>query len=156
MGKSCEYALAILQGKMTLADVPSRYKAKVSNTLTDSAKLLEYAKLKQWEIIKEKRDSLESGGCPFMDSVLDSDVRSVTKLNVLVDATKIAGEDFTIVWTMQDGTSKLLTYNDILSIPIALAQWSNTLHKKARVYYERIYAAKTIDEVLEVEWEGTV
>lgn len=150
-----EYAIKIICNKMTLEDVPIMFREKTQNLVADPAQLLEYSKTKKWNEIKTIRDTKETSGCPFKGSVLDSDERSVTKINTAVQSAQIYGENFSIDWTMQDNSVITLTYEDMLAVPLALASWSNYLHQHARGLKAQIDSATTIQDVLAVEWGET-
>ena len=156
-----DYAAEVLAGNMsievseTLPIIPTRYKVEVSEYVNNKAEeILEYIRNKKWEEIKKARNDAETSGCPFKDKILDSDQRSVTKINVMIEAAKQVGESFTIDWTMQDNSVLTLTYEDALSIPLILAQYSNQLHEKARVYREKIYSETNIKNIMNIKWEN--
>lgn len=155
-----DYAAEVLAGNMsievseTLPIIPTRYKVEVSEYVNNKAEeILEYIRNKKWEEIKKARNDAETSGCPFKDKILDSDQRSVTKINVMIEAAKQVGESFTIEWTMQDNSVLTLTYEDALSIPLILAQYSNLLHEKARIYREQIYNETNIKNIMNIKWE---
>lgn len=147
-----EYAIKILTGEIQVADVPIMFRAKAQALVENQTELLEYARNKKWNEIKSTRDKLEESGCPFKDKMLDSDARSVIKINTMVEAAKQTGESFTIEWTMQDNSVLLLTYEDAISIPITLAVYSNSLHEQARLYREKIYSTNDIGEIMSIVW----
>ena len=156
-----DFAAQVLAGLMTLESseaslpvVPLQYKEEVSDyVINKSDEILEYVRNKKWTEIKKNRDNTETSGCPFKDKILDSDQRSVTKINVMIEAAKQVGESFTIDWTMQDNSVLTLTYEDALSIPLILAQYSNLLHEKARTYREQIYNETNIKNIMNIKWE---
>lgn len=148
-----EYAIDIICGNVAAEDVPVMFREKAQALAEAPAQLLEYAQNKKWEEIKALRDSKETAGCPFKDRVIDSDERSVTKINTAVQAAQIYGEDFSIDWTMQDNSVMTLNYTEMLSVPLALAEWSNYLHQKARKIKEQIYAENDIAAIMAIGWD---
>ena len=46
-----------------------------------------------------------------------------------------------------------LTYSDLLSIPLIAANYSNELHKKARIYRDKIYNETDIKAIAKIKWE---
>lgn len=114
---------------------------------------LEEVKAAKWEEIKSARDNAEQSGCPYMDSILDSDSLSVQRINTAVQAAQVVGESFAVDWTMQDNTVIHMTYADVLGMPAALAVFSNDLHQKARGLRERINEAETAEEVEAITWQ---
>lgn len=113
---------------------------------------LDEVKAARWKAIRQDRDNAEQAGCPYMDSVLDSDSLSVQRINTAVQAAQVIGESFAVDWTMQDNSVIHMTYADVLGMPAALAAFSNELHTKARGLRERIEAAETVEEVNAIVW----
>lgn len=148
-----KYAVDVILGEIDLKDVPIMFREKTSDLLDNfPEKVLQYAQNLKWAEIKSTRDAKEVSGCPFKGSILDSDERSVTKINTAVNAAQVYGEGFVINWTMQDNSVMALTYEDMLAVPLALATWSNYLHQKARSIYEEIYNSDDVISVMKIGW----
>lgn len=148
-----EYALKVILGKMTIEEVPVMFRQKTSDLIAEQVEILGYAKTKQWEQIKSARDIAETAGLPFKGSVLDYDMRSAFKLEIAQQAAQTIGDTFKIDWTMKDNSVMTLTLEDLISIPLIAAQYSNSLHEKARQYHNQINDAKTVQEAVSVIWE---
>lgn len=151
-GMECDYAIKVLCGEMSIDDVPIMFKEKAKYYVEHPEDVINEARSKKWDEIKAIRNSKETSGCPFKGSVIDSDERSVTKINTAVQTAMVVGESFTIDWTMQDNSVMTLTYSDILSIPVALAAYSNYLHEHARVIREKIYSTNEVPAVMAIDW----
>lgn len=147
-----EYAIKLALGITALEDIPIMFRDKASD-LQNTEELLEYVRSKQWEEIKVNRDNAEASGLPFKDKILDYDMRSAFKLDIAMETAKQVGECFSIDWTMQDNTVMTLTYSDLLSIPLIAANYSNELHKKARIYRDKIYNETDIKAIAKIKWE---
>lgn len=147
-----EYAIKLALGITALEDIPIMFRDKASD-LQNTEELLEYVRSKQWEEIKVNRDNAEISGLPFKDKILDYDMRSAFKLGIAMETAKQVGEGFSIDWTMQDNTVMTLTYSDLLSIPLIAANYSNELHKKARIYRDKIYNETDIKAIAKIKWE---
>jgi len=147
-----EYAIKLALGITALEDIPIMFRDKASD-LQNTEELLEYVRSKQWEEIKVNRDNAETSGLPFKDKILDYDMRSAFKLDIAMETAKQVGEGFSIDWTMQDNTVMTLTYSDLLSIPLIAANYSNELHKKARIYRDKIYNETDIKAIAKIKWE---
>lgn len=117
------------------------------------APTLDEIKTLKWNEIKAERDKAEQSGCPYMDSILDSDSLSVQRINTAVQAAQVVGDSFAVDWTMQDNTVIHMTYADVLGMPAALAVFSNDLHEKARGLREQINEAETAAEVEAITWQ---
>ena len=154
-----EYALMLVMGIKQINDIPIMFRAKAQE-LQDSVELLQYAKDKQWNIIKEKRNEVEQAGLPFKGKVLDYDMLSVIRLNqakdglnALINNGTMTKDKAVIDWTMQDNTVMKLTIDDLESIPIYAVQYSNELHQKARKLRDMIDNAKDIKSILAINWQ---
>lgn len=116
---------------------------------------LEEIKLAKWEEIKLARDTEEQAGLPYMGKVVDSDTLSVQRLTIASQNAQIAlalGQDFVIDWTCKDNSVLKMTAKDLIGIPPALAQFSDSLHQKARKLRGQIDEAETIEEVENIKW----
>lgn len=113
----------------------------------------------RWETIKAKRDSLEAVAFPYMGKMLQSDERSVIRLNTSIQAAQIAqsqGTEFEpIMWQCLDNTGLLLDMNGFLGIPDALKVYSLELFTIAQQLRARIYNATTPEAVAEIHWPTT-
>lgn len=116
---------------------------------------LEDAKQQKWFDIKMKRDSEERSPLPFLNKLLDFDSISSERLAWAIDAARtavMAGQSFSVEWTCTDNSVLPMTEQDILGIPIAVAQRSDTLHKKARAMKAQIDSATTKEDVYAITW----
>ncbi len=109
----------------------------------------------KWANIKERRDTLEQSGLPYMGKVLDSDILSVQRIAIAVQAAQAARSaeiDFTVDWTCADNSVLTMTAEQVVGIPVALAQYSDNLHQIARGLREQIEAAQTAEELAMIIW----
>ena len=100
------------------------------------------------------RDQRESAGFAYMGKVIDSDPRSVLRINTLAmtaQAALASEQPFAIDWTCQDNSALALDAMAAIGMPAALAMWANTLHQHARGLKDLIDAAQTPDELQEIE-----
>lgn len=119
---------------------------------------LEELKAGKWAEIKAERDKREQSGVPYMGKVLDSDTLSVQRISIAVQAAQAAlaaGQDFAIDWTCADNTTLNMTAEQVIGIPVALAQYSNSLHEKARLLRVAINNAESVEEVEAIQWQDT-
>lgn len=108
-----------------------------------------------WMDIKAARDIAEVAGCPYMGKVLDNDSVSIQRINTQAQAAQLAltlKQPFGVAWTMQNNSIVIMTAQDILGMPLAIANYSNRLHGISRKLRESIdiivaeYEQKTITE----------
>jgi hypothetical protein len=117
-------------------------------TLADS-------KAARWSEIKRQRDLLEASGFPYMGKAIDSDPRSVQRINTVVQAAQAAigvGQAFTIVWTCADNTLLMLDAAAVLGMPVALALYADALHQTCKTLRTQIAASTTVAEVEAITW----
>ena len=117
---------------------------------------LEAAQTDLWATTRNKRDSLEAGGFPYMGHPLDSDPRSVQRINTAVQAAQAAlqaSQPFQIGWTCMDDHTLDLDAVAMISMPVALALTANALHVTAKAFKVRIHAATSIEEIETIEAE---
>lgn len=115
----------------------------------------EELKANKWSEIKALRDKIEQSGCPFKDTFIDSDLISVSRINVACIAAQAAltsGQEFSIDWTMKDNSTRKLTAVEVIEMSSALASWSNTCHEKGRLLREQIEAATTVEDLEKIKW----
>lgn len=116
---------------------------------------LDELKIKKWAEIKALRDKIEQSGCPFKDTFIDSDLISVSRINVACIAAQAAlssGQEFSIDWTMKDNSTRKLSAVEVIEMSSALASWSNTCHEKGRLLREQIEAATTVEDLEKIKW----
>lgn len=120
---------------------------------------VELAELKaaKWQKIKTTRDQKEQAGLPYMGKILDSDALSIQRITTAVQAAQMAvslQQEFSVNWTTQDNSILVMTAQDVLAIPLALAKYSDSLHAKARSLREKIDKAATQEEVDAISWDS--
>lgn len=67
-------------------------------------------------------------------------------------AAQLAPADFSIEWTCRDNSIITLSRDQLIQMPLIMAQASNTLHEKARTLKAQIDAATSIEEIEAVAW----
>lgn len=100
--------------------------------------------------INNIRNTKESSGFSYLGKIFDSDDKSVLRIygaNDLAMKSKNARADFEIEWTCQDNSKIILNADEMMGVPVALAQFSNALHQKASEIKEAIMNASTKEEV---------
>lgn len=116
---------------------------------------LDDAKAAQWAVIKTERDRREVEPLPYLEKVLDFDDVSSKRLTWAIDAARTAltqGLPFEVEWTCYDNSVLTMSANDIIGIPLAVAQRSDSLHQIARNLREDIYSKNTVEEVKAIVW----
>lgn len=120
-------------------------------------KELNYCKSELVARINEKRDSIEAGGFPYLGKVLDSDPRSVQRINTAVQAAQAAvaaGVPFGIDWVCADNSVVTLDAAGMIGAPVALATYANQAHTFARTLKDQANAALTIAELEAIDIEA--
>ncbi len=127
----------------------------VDGALVDRPLSLAEIKAARWSEVKRQRDLLEASGFPYLGKRLDSDARSVQRINTAVQAAQAAlaaGAAFPIVWTCADNSLLVLNAEGVVGMPVALALYADQLHQVAKGLRMQIDAATTPAEVQAVAW----
>jgi hypothetical protein len=133
-----------LQAWRTMAGTPER--------------TLEQVKADKTAQINSIRDTLEQTSFPYLDTDFDSNPISVSRIAIAVQAAQAAlgaEVEFEIEWTDKHNNVLTLSAIDMVSMPVALANYANTLHQHAKTKKTLINAATTITEVEAISW-GTI
>lgn len=112
-------------------------------------------KAAHWGEMKRQRNLLEASGFPYLGKRLDSDARSVQRINTAVQAAQAAmalDKPFSIVWTCADNSLLTLDGPGLLGVPVALATYADQLHQTCKTLRARIEAATTPAAVQAVAW----
>lgn len=120
-------------------------------------KSLEELKTEKRAGINQARDEAEQGGFEYMGKIFDSDQVSCQRMSMAAQAMSMVAmseETPTITWTCQDNTTIELNAQQLLGLVVALAEWSNSCHKKATELKSRIDLATTEDELNQIVWEN--
>lgn len=88
--------------------------------------------------INKARDAEEEAGFDYLGKRFDSDAQAIKRLYGAAMAAQaamaggVSGGDAMVTWTCADGSTIDLTYAQMATIPLAMAQVSGALHIKAR------------------------
>ncbi len=121
------------------------------------AQAFEKNKEKKRAEINAARDAAEQGGFFYMGKTFDSDVVSCIRIQGAAQSMQAASmvEDVpSITWTCKDNTTIELTAQELLGLSVALAEWSNTCHKKATELKAQIELANTQEELEKITWNA--
>jgi hypothetical protein len=115
-------------------------------------------KTARWSEMKRHRDLLEASGFPYLAKTIDSDSRSVQRINTAVQAAQAAigaGQPFPIVWTCADNSLLDLDAVGVVGMPVALAMYADHLHQIAKGLRSQIEAAANAAQVQAVVWPNS-
>lgn len=116
---------------------------------------LEVLKIFKWTEIKNERDRRERFPLDYLEKQFDFDDISSQRLQWAIDAARSAlflGGTFVITWTCYDNTTIDLIAEQVIGIPIAVAQRTDNLHQAARALREQIETAETVEELEAITW----
>lgn len=116
---------------------------------------LEELKVAKWDEIKAERDRRERLPLDYLTKQFDFDDISSQRLQWAIDAARSAlflGETFVITWTCYDNSTIDLTAEQVIGIPIAVAQRTDSLHQTARALREQIEVAETVEALEAIVW----
>jgi hypothetical protein len=124
--------------------------------LPDDMTALRIAQDGRWAAIRAERDRREAAGFPYLRKLIDSDSLSVQRITTATQSAQAAiaiGAEFSVDWTCADNSVLTLNAEQMLGMPVALADHANALHVTARVLRAEIEAAETPDEVEAITWD---
>ena len=107
------------------------------------------------ERINLSRNAAERRGFEAFGRLFDSDDKSVQRISLAAQAASIAkqlGNTIAIEWTCADNSVVLLNEDQLLSLPMILAQSGDALHQKARGLKAQIMQTKTLEEINSITW----
>lgn len=150
--------------------------------VVDRIETLEEAQERVWTMVKRKRASLELNGIPTTFGVIDSDDRSMRRMDNILGAailskvasvppeklqrlslfTKGAKPEFKVRIKKKDNTSVDLNADDFIQANLEMVSYMSALHDYADELYNRIYAPdvtlrklKNIEEKINQSWVGS-
>ena len=116
---------------------------------------LEKAKQRKWIALKSYRDALEFSGFEWDGSRFDSDPVSQSRIQGGVQLAQIAtqsGQPFSIDWTLQNNTVRVLNGIEMVQVGLALGTYVQLIHGIARNLRTQLEAATTFEQVDQVNW----
>jgi len=116
---------------------------------------LQDLKALKWSEIRQARDRQEANHFPYLGRLIDSDARSVQRITTAVqsaDAAQRGGVAFLISWTCADNSTLTLDAQAMQGMPVALAQYADSLHQEARALHAQIEAATTAAQLDTIAW----
>ena len=109
----------------------------------------------KWLVIRASRDAELRTPLLYMGKLLDFDKDSSERLTYATNAAivlKSVGQVFSTVWTTHDGSPLVMTGDDLMGIPVAVAARANILFIKGRTLSDEIMAATTQADLDLVVW----
>jgi hypothetical protein len=116
---------------------------------------LDELKTARWAAIKQMRDRLETEGFVYLGNLLQSDARSVLRINTRAQAAREAidaGQELLTYWKATDNTLMPLDAQQMAAMPGALSEHANHLHTVAGFLLAQIEAAETPEELATIVW----
>lgn len=102
--------------------------------------------------INELRDAAEANGFEAFGKILDSDEKAIRRISLAVQAAQAVGEAFSIEWTCKDNSSLSLDYQQMMMLPVIMAQAGNAIHQHARQLKANVNSASTLEEIEAITW----
>lgn len=118
---------------------------------TNNGFTLEETKEMQIYHLKAVRDNKEMEPVVYKGNRFDFDQKSYERITAAIYALDISGDK--IHWTTADNNTVEVSANDLRGVIAAAAARSNTLHTIYRQLKDQVMAAKTNEEVLEIQWQ---
>lgn len=112
---------------------------------------IDEVKEKKIASLKDERDRLEVEDITVDGNTFDYDDKARERINNAIIA--LQASDGSILWTLADNNSVLVTAQDLIAVVSAVAIRSNALHVAYRDAKAKVNAAMTAEEVNAVELE---
>lgn len=105
-----------------------------------------------WDRVKAARDAAEVGVFTFEGDVYDINKANVSGAALAALMAQLAGQPYSVEWTLADNTTRMLDGAAMQRLGIALVEHVDGLHATGRELRARIEAATTIEEAYAVTW----
>lgn len=105
--------------------------------------------------INAARNAAERAGFTAYGKPFDADDKAIQRVSVAAQAAQMAifaNQPFSIDWTCADNTTITLTAEQLVELPVIMAQAANGLHVHGRSLKAQIDAATTIEEIEAITW----
>lgn len=118
---------------------------------------LDAKKAQMVSAVNARRNAAEEAGFFYLGKPLDSDSRSVQRINTAVQAAQVAlaaSAPFELEWMCADNTTITLDAQQMLGVPVALATHANAIHLNGRNLKDAIASATTSAEFAAIDIES--
>jgi len=110
------------------------------------------AKAQAWEGTRSSRDNAERGVFEFDGDWYDINKENVSGAALAALMAQLAGQPFSIDWTLADNSVKTLDGAQVQQLGIAMVRHIDTLHATTRALRQQIEAATTPEQAYAVVW----
>lgn len=129
------------------------YKGIIQNDVVDS---LEGVKDKAWSRIKQSRSLAETQLFLYDGDLFDANKEQIMGAVQLAVISQLAGQPFSINWTLYDNSVKTFNAEQMISIGVELGKMVSGVYDIARGLREHIDAATTEDELSSIIWPNDI
>jgi len=116
---------------------------------------LAQAQAQRWDEIKAERSAREFGQFTWDGSTFDADDTSQRRIQGAVQLAvlaQMAGQGFSMDWTLADNSVRALDATDMTAVGVALGEHVAALHETGRLLRQAIDQATTVADVMAVVW----
>lgn len=110
------------------------------------------AALAKWEQMKLLRTTSELKPFTCDGATYDSNKEQIMGAVQLATLAQLAGQPFSIDWTLKDNSTKTLNASAMIAVGIALGKHVAAIYDQGRVIRDRIAAATTVEAINAIEW----
>lgn len=121
----------------------------------EDPRTLDERKAQAWERIKAAREQEEFGVFAWGGGTFDCDQISQQRIQgaaQLASLAMVAGQPFSIDWTMADNSTMTLGASDMIGVGMAMGAHINACHTKSRLLRNQINAAASAEEIEAITW----
>jgi hypothetical protein len=118
----------------------------------DNSDTLEASRDRTWTRIKQARDVAEAADFTWGGSAFQADKARITGATQLALLAEMAGQPYSIDWTLSDNSVRTLDAGDMIAVGVALGQHVADAFETGRQLRAQIAAATTIAELNAIGW----
>jgi hypothetical protein len=118
----------------------------------DNSATLEAAQARAWVRVKACRAAVETGNFEYAGGQYQCDSARITGATTMALMAKMAGQPFSIGWTLADNTVRTLTGDQMIAMGAAAGRYVDSVFATARSLREDIAATSTIEEANLIAW----
>lgn len=148
--KVYEYAASVMAQEKDIAEIPVRFREKVSDLLEKPTAVITYIQQLKIKELKTARDSEEQSPVSFDGHLWDIDEKSLQRINAAIVALSDGG---VVTWTGADNEEiPNVTAGYLTNVIKEAAIRSNVVHVKYRDLKTQVEACDSVQQIETIEW----
>lgn len=120
--------------------------------IEDNSSTFTTAKVRAWARVKQSRTIAELLPFEYNGDLYDSNKEQIMGAVQLAVISQLAGQPFSIDWTLRNNTSRTLDAPGMINVGVALGQRISSIFDTGRTLRDQIEAATTVAELDAIVW----